>query len=55
MTKQEMMRELTETVSHPEFDSLVREIEAQPERDRLPYAQKFATVPELKEAWSAFK
>lgn len=48
MTKQEMMRELTETVSHPEFDSLVREIEAQPERDRLPYAQKFATVPELK-------
>ncbi|SHI48723.1 hypothetical protein SAMN05443429_10224 [Cruoricaptor ignavus] len=48
MTKQEMMKELTETVSHPKFESLVREIEAQPEKDRLPYAQKFATVAELK-------
>lgn len=48
MTKQEMMGELTKTVSHPEFDSLVREIEEQPENDRLAYAQRFATVLELK-------
>jgi len=48
MTKQEMMRELTDTVSHPEFDKLVREIEDQPENDRLAYAQKFATPQELK-------
>lgn len=48
MTKQEMMRELTETVSHPQFDSLVREIEEQPQDNRLAYAQRFATPEELR-------
>lgn len=48
MKREEMMRELVETVTHPQFDKLVREIEQQPKESRLIYAQKFATVPELK-------
>lgn len=49
MTRQEMMQELTDTVSHPQFDSLIREIQEQPQDNRLAYAQRFATPEELKE------
>jgi hypothetical protein len=48
MTKQEMMKHLTETVSHPEFDKLVREIDAQPEYNKLEYTEEHATVKEMK-------
>lgn len=48
MTKEEMMHSLTETVAHPEFDNLVREIDEQPADERLNYAKEHATVEEMK-------
>ncbi len=48
MDKEEMMRRLTETVSHPEFDKFVQEIERQPKDERLKWTKAHATVDEMK-------
>lgn len=49
MTKEEMMEQLTTTVSHPEFENLINEIEAQPEDRRLEWTRENATVEKMKE------
>ncbi len=47
MTKEQMMEQLTETVSHPQFDALVHEIDDQPSENRLNYAKQNATISEM--------
>lgn len=48
MTKTEMMERLTETVSSPEFDKLIREIDEQPADTRLAWTKEHATVEAMK-------